>query len=117
MEVLKNQGGSVTQVPRSWLMPSEVRLDGPDERDMMVVATGPLQGANITTFWVLRPSGHGFKLLLTTLAHDLFIRRTRSKGYKDIETVAATAVRASTVQFKFDGNRYNLYARSSKAIR
>jgi hypothetical protein len=59
----------------------------------------------------------GFELLLTAPAHDLFIKGTRSKGYRDIEIVIATAVRASTVSLKFDGSQYKVFARSSKDIR
>jgi hypothetical protein len=40
----------------------------------------------------------------------------RSKGYSDIEALAATAVRVSTISFGFDGNPYKPSARSSKII-
>jgi hypothetical protein len=98
-EVLRDTQPSVAQLPRSWIMASEVHLSGPDERDIIVIATGPLSGANVTTFWVLRQSGQGLEIMLTAQAHDLFIRSTRSKGHRDVETFAATAVRVSTVCF------------------
>jgi hypothetical protein len=98
-------------------MASGVHLAGTDENDIVVVAAGLLSGANVTTFWVLRPVDRGYELLLTAPAHDLVIKRTRSKGYKNIELLSATAVEVSTVSLRFDGRRYQMQARSSKPIR
>ena len=116
-EVLKNENPPLRKIPRSWLMASEIHLDGPDEKDIVVVAAGHLMGANVTTFWILRPTDHGFAVLLTAPAHDLYIKGTRSNGYRDIEMAAATAVRVSTVTFRFDGNRYTKYRQHSEDIR
>lgn len=116
MELLKDQSSAAIQLS-SWLSASEIHLDGPREKDIIVVAKGPLSGANVTTFWIIRPSGRGFDLMLGAVpAHDLVIKNTRSKGYRDIEAWTATAVRESTISFRFDGNRYKPSARSSKDI-
>jgi hypothetical protein len=117
VEALKSQAPATTQVPAGWLMASGVHLAGTDENDIVVVAAGLLSGANVTTFWVLRPADRGYELLLTAPAHDLVIKRTRSKGYKNIEFLSATAVEVSTVSLRFDGRRYQVQARSSKPIR
>jgi hypothetical protein len=116
-EVLKSQAPATTQIPTGWLMASVVHLAGPDENDIVVVAAGLLGGANVTTFWVLRPAHRGYELLLTAPAHDLGIKRTRSKGYKDIELRSATAVEVSTVSLRFDGRRYQVHASSAKPMR
>jgi hypothetical protein len=116
-EALKSQAPATTQVPGGWLMASDVHLAGTGENDIVVVAAGLLRGANVTTFWVLRPADRGYELLLTAPAHDLVIKRTRSKGYKDIELLSATAVEVSTVSLRFDGRWYQVHARSSKPIR
>jgi hypothetical protein len=116
-EALKSQAPATTQVPAGWLMASGVHLAGPDENDIVVVAAGLLSGANVTTFWVLRPADRSYELLLTAPAHDLVIKRTRSKGYKEIELLSATAVEVSTVSLRFDGKRYQVHARSSNPIR
>ena len=116
-EALKSQAPATTQVPAGWLMASEVHLAGTDEKDTVVVAAGLLSGANVTTYWVLRPADRGYELLLTAPAHDLVITRTQSRGYKDIELVSATAVEVSTLSLRFDGRRYQVHARSSKPIR
>jgi hypothetical protein len=110
-EMRKKQVPPTTQIPKGWLTASEVRLAGPGENDIVVVAEGLLMGANVTTFWVLRPSSRGYELLLAAPAHDLFIRNTRSKGYKDIELFSATAANVSTVALGFDGKRYEVRAK------
>ena len=116
-EALKNEAPSATQIPKGWLMASEVHLAGPDEKDIIVVAIGLLSGANVTTFWVLRPSSRGYELLLNAPAHDLIIRGTRFKGYRDIELFSATAVEVSTVSLRFDGKQYEVHERIPKPIR
>jgi hypothetical protein len=98
-------------------MASEVHLTGPEEKDLVVVAAGLLRGANVTTFWVLRPADGGYELLLTAPAHDLIIKQSRSKGYKNIELLSATAVWVSTMSLRFDGRRYEVHTRSAKPIR
>jgi hypothetical protein len=117
MEMLKDQGPSTAKIPEGWLTASTVHLAGFAENDIVVVATGLLRGANVTTFWVLRPGSRGFEVLLTAPAHDLYVRRTRSKGYRDIELLSATAVDVSTISLRFDGHQYKVYARNSKGIR
>jgi hypothetical protein len=104
--VLKDYGSAGAKLLTTWLSASALHLDGRGERDIVVVAKGPLSGANITTFWVLRPSSSSFELLLTVPAHDLIVKMSRSKGYRDLETLAATAVRVSSVSFRFDGSKY-----------
>ena len=116
-EGLKNEAPPTTQIPKGWLMASEVHLAGPDEKDIIVVATGSLLGANVTTFWVLRPSRRGYELLLSAPAHDLVIKGTRFKGYKDIELVSATALDVSTESLRFDGKKYDVHEQRSKPIR
>jgi hypothetical protein len=45
-EALKNEVPPATQIPKGWLMESEVHLAGPDEKGIIVVATGLLLGAH-----------------------------------------------------------------------
>jgi hypothetical protein len=117
IEFLDGRDTSAAEPREPWLVASEVHLAGPDERDIVVVATGRLRGANVTTFWVLRPTGHGFELLLTAPAHDLIVRNSRSQGYRDIQILATPGIRVSAVSFRFDGNQYKVYGRSSENIR
>jgi hypothetical protein len=99
------------------LSASEVHLAGPSEKDIVVMAVGSLRGANITSFWVFRPTDRGFEMLLDAPAHDLIVKNSRSNGYRDIELLSATAVVVSTVIVRFDGKKYQTYKTRSETIR
>ena len=114
-DTLEDEGKS--QLPRDWLSAAEVHLAGPNEKDFVVMAVGLLRGANITTFWVFRPtSGGGYEMLLDAPAHDLIIKESRSKGYRDIELLSATAVSVTTVNVRFDAKKYQIQKRTSAPI-
>ena len=106
LDVLADQNLSAEQLPKSWFTASAVHLSGSNERDLVVMGKGPLQGANVTTFWVFAQRPEGLRLVLNAPAHDLVIKPMRWNGYKTIEIASATAVRLSKVTFRFDGNQY-----------
>lgn len=99
------------------LSASEVHLAGPSEKDIVVMAVGSLRGANVTEFWVFRPTDRGFEMLLDAPVHDLIVKNSRSNRYRDIELLSATAVTFSTVIVKFDGKKYQIYKSKSGPIR
>jgi hypothetical protein len=68
---------------------------------------GLVSGANVTAFWVFRPSRQGgYTLLLAGPAHTLSIRADKTNGYRDIELLSATAIDVKTVLLRFDGSAY-----------
>ncbi len=93
-------------VPSSWLLASEIHLGSASEKDLVVMANGPLQGANVTTFWIFRPTDHRYELLLKAPAQTLAVKNRCSNGYRDIELWSATAVTESRVLCKFKGGTY-----------
>lgn len=106
LDVLNSQSLQPNQLPASWFTASEVHLDGAQEGDLVVVGKGLLQGANVTTFWVFTRTSSGTKLVLNVPAHDLAIETNRTKGYRDIKVMMATAGRVSAAIFRFDGQKY-----------
>jgi hypothetical protein len=116
LEVLASQHLSVDQLPVSWFVASEVHLDGPEKKDLVVIGKGLLQGANVTTFWVFAQSPNGLRLVLTLPAHDLSIEHGRTNGYKNIRMMVATAGRISTATLRFDGKVYRLHDKSTQKI-
>jgi hypothetical protein len=113
--VLKYEG--LQELPDKWLAASIVHLDGLSEMDLLVEGEGPLRGANVNSFWIFRPTSTGFIQILYTPAHDLTIKRSRARGYRDIEIVSLTAMRMLTAEYKFDGNEYKLRSTTNRAIR
>lgn len=105
-EVLSNEGLPISSLPKSWFLVSEVHLGGPDERDLVVIAAGRLQGANVTTYWIFRAYPGGLVQLLKAPAHTIVIKNQRSKGYKNVELMSATSDQVSTTLCRFNGTRY-----------
>lgn len=113
-ELLKDEPSH--ELPEAWLSASEVHLGGSQEKDLVVMGTGMLRGANMTPFWVFGPTDGGFRLLLATGGHDLEIKSTRSRGYRDINVLAATAVDFSKVFYQYDGAAYKTATRKVERI-
>jgi hypothetical protein len=115
--VLEDEGIPVTKMPASWFSASAIHLSDSGRADLIVMAEGRLRGANVITFWVFRYGANGYELVLTAPAHDLIVKNTRWKGYRDIELVSATADQFSRVLLRFDGKRYGQFKTSSEPIR
>lgn len=112
-------------IPARWFIASEIHLDGPDEVDLIVqprmIDENPTEnrclfGANIAPFWVLRQAPPGYTLVLEIDAHDLKVRATRSKGYRDIAAYAGFGGNEHSVLYKFDGKKYESYQRKSEPV-
>jgi hypothetical protein len=93
-------------VPTSWFLATEIHLGKPSEKDLIVISKGPLIGANVTTFWIFRPTNRGYELLLMAPAHTLVINEARTNGYRNIELASSTAVAVSNVLCRFRGGKY-----------
>jgi hypothetical protein len=101
---LENEG--VSTIPTSWFSASAIGLRDHGVKDLVLVGEGPLHGTNVTTFWVFRSKSDSHELVLTAPAHTMAFKKTRSKGYRNIELTSATARQISTVIYQFDGKQY-----------
>jgi hypothetical protein len=115
-ENLKDEGLPQDKLPPSWVMASEVRLAGRDEKDLVVMGTGRLSGANVTTFWVFRSADGGHQLVLTGAALELDITEERWNGYRGIKMTKVAAGVIYTVEFRFDVKRYEAFRRCEEPI-
>jgi len=115
--VLEYENISAEKIPASWFSASAIHLNRPDQLDLVVMGIGPLRGANVITFWVFATTARGYELVLMAPAHDLIVKNTRWKGYREIELVSMTALEISTVLVRFDGERYKEYRARSEHIR
>jgi hypothetical protein len=105
------------QLPLSWFAVSEVHLAGPREKDLVVMATGRLGGANVTTFWVFRPTEHGHELVLNGPALVLNIKKERANGYKMIELTKVVHLDTiDSVTLRFNGSRYEAFRQCEEKI-
>jgi hypothetical protein len=111
------EAGTSDRIPSSWFVASEVHLDGPDERDLIILPkNGCFLGANLGPFWIVRNSPEGYRLVLSWVAHDLEVLPTRSNGYHDIRLTSATADMISTTICRFDGQKYQPFKKDLSAI-
>ena len=104
--VLEDQKIAPADLPASWFSAAQVQLGGKGEQDLIVASEGPLLGATIDPFWVFIHNSHGFKMALSISVHDLIVKRTRSHGYRDLESDGMTSSTITTAKFRFDGNEY-----------
>jgi hypothetical protein len=104
------------KLPSSWFLASEVHLKD-RERDIVLIGAFPILGANVTTFWIFRPQGNGFQLLLKVVAHTIYVLGSRTAGYYDIEAASATAVIVNTGTYKFTGEKYTLSRSKTRELR
>jgi len=115
--VLEADNIPAEKIPISWFSASAIHLSRPEQTDLVVMEVGPLRGANVITFWIFSATTHGYRLVLMAPAHDLIVKNTRWKGYREIELVSMTALEISTVLVRFDGERYKKYKARSEHIR
>ena len=70
------------------------------------MAMAPLTGGNVDSFWIFRETPHGYELIMNAAVHDLWIKKTRWKGYREIELVSMSASQISSAICRFDGKKY-----------
>jgi hypothetical protein len=105
--VLENENVSPENLPPSWFSAAIVRLSSSIHNDLVIVGNPPVSGGNSAMFWVFADHGGGkHTLVLSTAAHDLIIKQSRYKAYKDIELRAMTATEVSSVLYRFNGRAY-----------
>ncbi len=125
---LEDAGLRPEQLTADWFIASEIHLGGPRERDLIVQPGGPipgtppgevsqnfcLVGANTAQFWVLRKTPQGFALVVSQMAHDLKVLRTRTNGLRDIRLAAAVGGYYAALDYRFNGHSYEIAGRSSE---
>jgi hypothetical protein len=106
---LENESLSAEKIPLSWFSASAIHLSNSRKADFVVMARGPRAGGNVVTFWVFRSTSQGHEVVLTAPMHNLIVKNTRWKGYRDIELASMSAAKVSTVLCRFDGKQYKEY--------
>lgn len=128
---LKMNNLNPQELPANWFVASEIHLDGPDERDLVVLPGGRLPdtpagevsqnaclvGANVAQMWVLRNVQNHFQLVLSQIALEMEVLQARTNGLRDIKVgaVVGMAYDASII-YKFDGQTYKIAARNSRMV-
>jgi hypothetical protein len=114
---MENENLAPNGLPASWFSAGEVHLGGQSAKDLIVEGVGPLRGANVITYWVFISKGQEYLLALSVPTHDLIVKTSRSSGYRNLESLRATAVTVTTVSFRFDGKQYREYSAKTENIK
>jgi hypothetical protein len=114
---LKYDNIAPDKLPSSWFSASQISLGPSGPKDLIVVAEPPLNGANIVTFWIFIQVNGQYKLALITRAHDLFVEKRHSHGYRNITASAETCCRLTTVHFQFNGSEYKKSSEKTEDIK
>jgi hypothetical protein len=90
---------------------SSLDINGDGVRDLVTQATGGcFMGAHATHFWVFSKAetrlAPGYDLVFAAMADYLEVLRTKTNGFRDIETGNHTAVEMYMTLWKFDGEKY-----------
>lgn len=105
-----------SKLPQDWFSASAIHLSSQDKVDLVVVAEGPLRGANVTTFWLFSATPRGYEQVLRAVARNLNVKKTVWKEYREIELLNAAAFQASKVLLRWDGKQYAAYEEKIEPI-
>jgi hypothetical protein len=107
----------------SWFAASEIHLNGSDEADLVIL---PIAQGNpfmcfhsvegIGWFWVFRPIGTRYELVLKTAGLGLSVLDSRHNGYRDIQSSGQVGKRSTRIGFGFDGKTYQKYQQELKMM-
>jgi hypothetical protein len=113
-------GGSLA----AWFTASTIHLGEPNEADLVVLPTA--QGnaymcfhsvEGVGWFWVFRPIGEQYGLLLKTAALGLSVLDTRHNGYRDIRSGSQVGKWSTIAVFQFEGGHYRESEKKTKELR
>jgi len=98
---------SANDIQASWFTASEISLNDNDPTDLIVKPNNPcLLGANIDPFWIFRNTPQGYEQVLNVSTLGLEVLDTKTKGYRDIRIMAATANEVLITIYNFNGREY-----------
>ncbi len=104
----KNQKEQGVVIPQEWFSASLVSTSRSNEKLYLLVGNGPLVGAHVTTFWLVKEGrpGTGPSVLLKETADRLEIGKADSSGYPRITAVRLTATSMGDTVYRFTAGKY-----------
>lgn len=109
-------GGSLA----SWFVGSEIHLSGPTEADLVVLPVAERNAyrcfhsaEGIGWFWIFRPIGQHYEMLLKASGLGLQVLETRHHGYRDIRTGGQVGKFGTEVIFRLIEGRYQEYRKKT----
>jgi hypothetical protein len=101
-------GGTDEKFDASWFQAARVDLNGDRFTDYVVRNSKDcLNGPRAATFWIFKTNARNFTQVFEDSVLTLGIKKTRTKGFRDIET-ETTMVNIIRNRWKFNGRKYKL---------
>ncbi len=85
---------------------TRVQFSRRGNRDYLVSGRFPLTGADTGWFWIVSSSVQHPRVLLYAIGDAILPLTTRSKGYKDVESLWWSPSEKTTTLYRFNGVRY-----------
>lgn len=103
------QGGTGNELnPEKILRAARIRLSRDDAAEFVIVGSPPLSGADGSWFWIVRWNRAKASVLLWVAGNCLDLKSSKTRGYRDIEVLWASAGSERTITYHYDGETYQL---------
>ena len=116
-DVLEKENIPAERIPAASFSASAIHLGKAGRGGPHCHVNGPGPRSKCHDVLGFPPTAAGHEFVFFGGGHDLRIKTTRSRGYRDIETLAVTMQKLSTVVYRFDGKQYKRYKEKSEEIR
>ncbi len=114
------EGQSSDDVRGNWFVGTKIHLGSPRNKDFIAQPrTQPktispcLLHAHSMPFWVFTKTGNSYRLVLKDSVQTLAALKSKSNGYRDIETSMTTTLGQTTWSYRFDGRQYKLFRKTT----
>jgi hypothetical protein len=116
--MVANIAGS-SQPPSNWFSSEKLKPVSSDSDLYVIQGLGPISGANVTTFWVVRDNrkAHQAEVLWNGAEHDLSLRYEHGDPYPVLETTSMSAVHLWEATFRYNGSKYVLEHKSDQDLK
>lgn len=105
-DALEGSGGNHPGNLNRFFCAARIQLSDKAGKDYLISGLSPLTGADAGWFWIVSSSPHHPRVLLFAAGNAVLLLTTRTKGYKDVESLWASASEERKDLYRFDGVRY-----------
>ncbi len=102
----RNNKKSIKSIKQRFFDVTNINVNDDNRPDLLVKAKSFLMGANVTRYWIFERRKQGYILVFEDATFGLSILKSKSKGYRIIETAYPSGAKAYTTYFRFDGKKY-----------
>jgi hypothetical protein len=94
--------------PEKLLHAKRIRPSSDGATEFLVIGSPPLSAADGSWFWIVRDEGAKASVLLWTAGSCVALEGSRTRGYRDVEILWASAGTEQKGTYRYDGKVYKL---------